>query len=74
MKDKIGIKRIFFANVSGFLVYTDSVAMMVDTGHKGMSEPILRALEDVGHSVETLQVIILTHSHYDHAGGAAELK
>jgi len=75
MEDKnIGIKRIVFANVSGYLVYTDKVAMMVDTGHKGMSDSILRAIEEVGHSAETLQVIILTHSHYDHAGGAAELK
>ncbi|MBT3245076.1 MAG: MBL fold metallo-hydrolase [Bacteroidetes bacterium] len=74
MKDKIGIKRIVLANVSGFLVYTDSVAMMVDTGHKGMCDRILKALIEVGHSPETLQLIVLTHSHYDHAGGAAELK
>ena len=45
---KIGIKRIVFANVSGFLVYTDSVAMMVDTGHKGMSGRIFKALEELG--------------------------
>ncbi len=74
MKDKVGIKRIVFANVSGFLVYTDKVAMMVDAGHKGMCDHILKALAEVGHSSESLQLIILTHSHYDHAGGAAEIK
>ena len=71
---KIGIKRIVFANVSAYLVYSDKVAMMVDTGHKGMCKRILKALEEAGHTSEALKLIVLTHSHYDHAGGAAELK
>lgn len=73
-EQKIGIKRVVFANVSGFLIYTDRVAMMVDTGHRGMTDHILKALTEVGHSPDSLQLIVLTHSHYDHAGGAAEIK
>ncbi len=68
-----GIKRVVFSNVSGFLVYTDSVAMMVDTGHKGMTDHILASLQEVGHSLESLKLIVVSHSHYDHAGGVAEL-
>ncbi len=74
MDRKIGVKRVHFSKVSGFLVYTDSVAMMVDTGYRGMTDNILEALHDVGHSIDNLKLIVLTHSHYDHAGGAASLK
>lgn len=74
LDNDFGIKRVVFANVSGYLVYTDRSAMLVDTGHKGMSDRVIKALEDIGHSPETLSHIVLTHTHYDHAGGAAELK
>ena len=71
---ELGIKRVVFSNVSGFLVYTESVAMMVDTGYKGMSNKVLTTLEETGHSLESLKLIVLSHSHYDHAGSTAELK
>ena len=74
MQASVSIKRILFNNVAGFLLSTDNALVMVDTGHKGMNSRILRALEELGRSPEDLQLIILTHCHYDHAGGAAALK
>lgn len=74
MRASVSIKRILFTNVAGFLIYTDNSVIIADTGHKGMNGRILQALESIGRKAEDLQLIILTHCHYDHAGGAAALK
>ncbi len=74
MKVPLSIKKILFRNVAGYLVYTDNAMVLVDTGYKGMNDEILHSIEGLGRKPEDLKLIILTHSHYDHAGGAAALK
>jgi hydroxyacylglutathione hydrolase len=48
--------------------YEQGTAFVVDPGQ---SDCVLKALADNGLN---LDAILLTHSHYDHTGGAAELK
>jgi glyoxylase-like metal-dependent hydrolase (beta-lactamase superfamily II) len=47
--------------------------ILVDAGPRGSSARILRYLRYVGCSPGDLELVILTHYHPDHAGGAAEL-
>ena len=48
--------------------------MLVDTGAPGDLKRILAALKKHGVEAKDLALILLTHGHSSHAGGAAELK
>jgi glyoxylase-like metal-dependent hydrolase (beta-lactamase superfamily II) len=47
--------------------------VLVDTGYKGSTAKIFAAIEKSGHSPNSISRIILTRSHPDHAGSAAEI-
>lgn len=47
--------------------------ILVDTGFKGSTQKIFKAIEKSGRSPKAIKRIILTHSHPDHAGSAAEI-
>jgi glyoxylase-like metal-dependent hydrolase (beta-lactamase superfamily II) len=47
--------------------------VLVDTGYKGSTEKIFGAIEKGGRSPKAINRIILTHTHPDHAGSAAEI-
>ncbi|MFT5697927.1 MAG: competence protein ComEC [Desulforhopalus sp.] len=49
------------------LLQRDEYAVLIDTGHFGKSYPLLSALEKYG--VKTLEKVMLTHLHPDHASG-----
>ena len=48
--------------------------MITDTGSRGQAEKIIKVIKARGLNIEYLSCIFLTHSHFDHAGSAAELK
>lgn len=70
----VRIKRIRFLNVSGFLLHTDQHMILVDTGHSKTISSFLSALDEMGKSPGDIDLIVLTHTHFDHAGGAAEIR
>ncbi|WP_375447570.1 MBL fold metallo-hydrolase [uncultured Fibrella sp.] len=47
---------------------------LIDTGYKGSSQPIRAAIRQAGADPASIERIILTHCHPDHAGSAAALK
>jgi len=57
-----------------FLIINGSGFFLVDSGTKGYENKIVKAIRSRGLKLENLQFIFLTHTHYDHAGGAAILK
>jgi len=61
-----------FTNV--FLLIQDGKGLLVDTGSRGQSGKIQKAITSTGLAITDLKYIFLTHTHYDHAGSAAELK
>jgi glyoxylase-like metal-dependent hydrolase (beta-lactamase superfamily II) len=65
---------IGLGNVSGFLFYREGEAMLVDCGNRGSEEKILEAMKRLGLEPGMLKLLVLTHSHFDHAGSAGTLK
>lgn len=57
-----------------FVIDGDEGVTLVDTGLPRAHGLVTRGLESVGRSVTDIVSIVLTHSHADHAGGAAQLK
>jgi len=70
------IRRINVGQVNAYLVKTEEHLFLIDTGMKGTKNfaQIEAACEGLGRSVGEVDLILLTHTHYDHAGGAAECK
>lgn len=53
------------------LISPQGESMLVDTGSEEEGQRVINALNALG--IERLDVLVLTHAHEDHAGGAAEL-
>lgn len=50
-----------------------SKTVLVDSGPVGGAQRLLRRLHNAGIEAESISLIVLTHCHPDHAGGAAAL-
>lgn len=61
-----------FTNV--YLIKNADLSLLIDTGNKGKSNRIIRAIRAVGMSPSDIAYIIVTHTHYDHIGSLKELK
>jgi len=72
--DETCINRIQFANVAAFLVSNGNRSILIDTGHPNTVDKFHPAIESAGILPENISLIILTHTHFDHCGGAEELK
>jgi glyoxylase-like metal-dependent hydrolase (beta-lactamase superfamily II) len=55
-----------------FVLVESGRVVLVDTCTPGTSEAIGRALQAIGAAWSDVKDIVLTHSHFDHAGGLAE--
>ena len=67
------IARISFLNVSGFLLFADHGALLIDTGYGNTTSFFINALKKYNLQPEDIRLIVLTHTHFDHAGGVAEI-
>ncbi len=56
-----------------YLIESDGVAALVDTGTARVAPQILALLEQKGIARDQVKYIIPTHVHLDHAGGAGQL-
>ena len=66
--------RIGLVNVSAYLIYRPGEAMLVDCGNAGSEDKILSTMKRLGLEPAMLRLLVLTHSHFDHAGSAGKLK
>jgi hydroxyacylglutathione hydrolase len=57
-----------------FLVIHENNFCLVDAGGRGYANKVAKAITSRGLQLSDLKFIFLTHTHYDHAGCAAELK
>lgn len=68
------LRRIALGNVSCYLIHRPGEAILVDCGNPGSEEKILKTLGQQGLEPDMLRLLVLTHSHFDHAGSAGKLK
>ena len=66
--------RIGLGNVSGYLIHRPGEAILVDCGNRGSDVKILNSMKKLGLEPGMLKLLVLTHSHFDHAGSAGRLK
>ncbi|MCF4098988.1 MBL fold metallo-hydrolase [Maritalea mediterranea] len=60
--------------INAFLLQTSKGAVLVDTGLMGTEGKTAGQLKRMGLGWDDLKLIIVTHGHVDHAGGAAKLR
>lgn len=60
--------------VNSFLITGDEGLTLVDSGLKGNSRAILKAVADIDRKPEDIRHILATHHHSDHVGSLAALK
>jgi len=63
--------RFGFSNIT--LLQNGAAAILVDTGLKGHFRHIEQFLKEKNLHREAIKLIVLTHTHYDHAGNVHEL-
>ncbi len=59
--------------INVILIAEDELTI-VDTGFRGNSAQIVDFIHSLGRSVQEVSLIIITHNHFDHAGGLDELR
>ena len=59
---------------TNIILIAEEELTLVDTGFPGSSAQLIDLIHKLGRSVEEIRLIILTHSHIDHAGGLADLR
>ena len=52
-----------------YLIAGDHRTILVDTGLPSAFPSLSKALRLIGHSIETINLVVLTHEHADHVGG-----
>lgn len=63
--------RLKYSNA--FLIKGEKLCL-VDTGCPNEISSIIKAIHDIGATIQDLSIIIHTHAHYDHCGGTMNLK
>ena len=57
-----------------FLLEEPQALTLIDAGLPGSADRILSYIRSIGREPQELRAIVITHSHPDHAGGAAKLR
>lgn len=60
--------------VNSFIIKGKDKAVIVDAGNPGCAEKILQALSQNNIAEKSVSLIVITHAHRDHYGGASELQ
>ena len=60
--------------VSAWIITTPEGAILIDTLHTPHVDQLIRNIDSVGVKLSDIKYVFITHGHFDHAGGAAQLK
>ena len=68
---------IYFTGVneaSTHIIDTGDGLIMIDPGFPDNLDTVIKNTESLGFSINDVKIILLSHGHFDHAGGAKELR
>lgn len=68
------LKPIPLEGVFAYLIYREKEAILVDCGPEGSAPKILRTMDKLGLDPTDLKLLVLTHTHFDHCGSAAQIR
>lgn len=60
--------------ISVFLITSDKGHILIDGGFEETAPQVIANIKKLGFDIGDVKLILNSHSHYDHAGGIAELK
>lgn len=60
--------------VSAWVVNTDDGGVLIDTLYGQFTKQLIENMKSSGIDFENIKYVLITHGHFDHAGGAAALK
>jgi metallo-beta-lactamase class B len=60
--------------VSAWAIRTSDGVVLIDTLHEPHVDQLVANLRKVGIDLTDIKYVLITHGHFDHAGGAAKLK
>lgn len=69
---QLEVHRILTGRCNVYLIHDEDRFLLVDTGKKSQRKILQRKLTSLG--IRKIQILILTHTHYDHCQNAAWLK
>lgn len=71
------IDRIYYVgahDLTSYLIATEAGIILIDGGLVETAPQILRNIRTLGFRPEDVEILLISHPHYDHVGGIAELK
>ena len=71
---KTRIIKVPIMGSNAYLLKGKGGLILVDSGQKGGVRRIKKALTDLGEEITDIDLIIITHVHYDHVGSLAQIK
>lgn len=69
-----GLHALDLGGVNAYLISAADGLTLIDTGYAGSADAAARQLGALGHRLDEIARIVVTHAHADHAGGLAELQ
>lgn len=60
--------------VSAWIVKTSDGPVLIDTLHEPFVDQLVKNIRQVGVDPADIKLVLMTHGHFDHAGGAYKLK
>src|SRR6056297_3084387 len=67
------INRVLFGRCNSFLVSSGVNHVLIDNGQSNRLKALKKNLPSLGVTAENLNLMILTHTHFDHAENSAEM-
>jgi metallo-beta-lactamase class B len=61
-------------DISSFLITGPEGHILIDGGYPGTPKLIMASIAELGFNIKDVKVLLNSETHYDHAGGLAELK
>jgi metallo-beta-lactamase class B len=60
--------------VSSWIIKTPEGAILIDTLHEPFVDQLVKNIRSVGVDPKDIKYVVVTHGHFDHAGGAYKIK